>query len=236
MTNRMRPILIIFSIIFLFSCESKSEVNSKLDETTSKKSDTANIGNLNSENGQTKNHSIVCYFNKLSNQFDASVVVNQISEDSSKIFIKVFDKDSKKMIDYIDIESRWLIMPPMFADCQNVRSLSTGVNVNKEVIDNEHGDFIIADFNFDDLDDFAIAVDFGGNGGTIYSFYVQRVNGKFELDQFLTETMLRFPIAFDRKKKTLTTSVHASAYENCETVYQLWKGEWKEIEEKFVKL
>jgi hypothetical protein len=236
MINKMKPILIIYSFILLLSCETNSEVKSELGKGTTLRSDTATISKKTNAKVQTKNHPINCYYDKLSKQFNSTIEINQINEDSSKIFIKIFDKDSKKMIDNIDIQTQWLIIPPMFANCQNVRSLSTGVNTDKEVIDNEHGDFIVADFNFDDLDDFAIAVDFGGNGGTIYSFYLQRANGKFELDQFLTETMLRFPVAFDRKEKTLTTSVHANAYENSETVYQLRNGKWKMIEEKFVKL
>lgn len=176
-----------------------------------------------------------CYFDKLSKQFNTKLEITRITEDSTQIIIEIFDKVSKNRMDKIIVETEWLMIPPMFENCDNVRSFTTGVNTEKEVIDNEHGDFIIADFNFDNLDDLAIAVDFGGNGGTIYSFYLQETNEKFRLDQYLSETMQRFPVAFDRKKKTLTTSVHANAYGNTETIYQFKNGQWKIIHQKFVQ-
>lgn len=225
-----------FSFIFLFSCETKNEMKHIQKPTKSIKSDTSNSRNLKPDKTHSEHFSNKCYYDKLSNQFNASLEVNQINEDSFKISIEILDKTSEKIIDRIDVQSEWLIIPPMFSDCQNVRSLSTGVNVDKEIIDNEFGDFIVSDFNFDKRDDFAIAVDFGGNGGTIYSFYIQKANGKFELDDFLSETMLRFPISFDSKNRTLTTSIHADAFGKNETVFQLRNDKWKQISEKYVKL
>lgn len=222
--------------ILLFSCENKKEIKYNQELTNSIKRDSSNDRKLKNEKRRVDDSLNQCYYDKLSNQFNVSVEVNQINEDSSKISIAIFEKTSKKIIDRIDVNSQWLIIPPMFSDCQNVRSFSTGLNADKEIIDNEFGDFIVSDFNFDNLDDFAIAIDFGGNGGTIYSFYIQKANGKFELEKFLSEKMLRFPVSFDRKNETLTTSVHADAYGNSETVFQLRNGKWKQISEKYVKL
>jgi hypothetical protein len=186
-------------------------------------------------NEQDEKLSINCYFNQLSDQFNVTLNGNYISEDTSYLFVVINEKLTKKRTDSIQVSGRWLIVPPMYANCEDVRSYTTGVNVHKEVFDNCPGDFIVADFNFDGLDDFAVAVDNGGNGGYIYSYYLQKRNKRFELDQFLSGTMERFPVSFNEKEKTLTTSVHANAYENCETIYQLKSGNWKETNRKFVK-
>lgn len=236
MTIKMKTIIIMLCFILLISCKNKKEVKHDQEPTKLIKRNSSNDGKLENDKRITEDSSNQCYYDKLSNQFNVSLEVNQTNRDSSKISIEIFEKASNKIIDRINVNSQWLIIPPMFSDCQNVRSFSTGVNVDKEIIDNEFGDFIVSDFNFDNLDDFAIAIDNGGNGGTIYSFYIQKANRKFELEKFLSETMLRFPVSFDRKNETLTTSVHANAYGNSETVFQLRNGKWKQISEKYVKL
>jgi len=105
-------------------------------------------------------------------------------------------------------------------DCESVKSLVTMKNMNKEAIDNYHGDLIIADLNFDSLEDFAIIKDSGGNSGAIYNFYIQDSVGNFYLDYFLTGKMQFFPSIIDSEKGTLTTLVTISAIEQCKSVYK----------------
>lgn len=229
----MKLIPLFFTVLLLFSCEREQNPGEK----------SSSIENT-SKNDTTQTHpkseaeikDVACYFNQLSSQFNIDLVVNYGDENASDIFITVFDKTSNKKLDSIYVKSGWLIMPPMFANCDDVRSFTTKVNLNKEVIDNCHGDFIVADFNFDGLDDFAVAIDNGGNGGTAYAYYQQRKNKNFIREAYLTEKMVQFPVAIDSIKKTLTTSVHASAVENFVTVYQLKNGTWNEVDRKIVKL
>lgn len=175
-----------------------------------------------------------CYFDQLSSQFNFRLFVNYITEDSAVLTVTTSNKHVDKIIDSIIINSEYIMLPPMNGDCKDVRSYSTGFNQNKEIVDNSPGDFIVADFNFDGLDDFAVAVNIGGNGGYIYAFYIQNKKGKFLIDTFLSDKMLRFPVLFDKKKRTLMTSVHANTYQNCETKFQLTNGKWKVISSKLV--
>ena len=160
--------------------------------------------------------------------------MNYITEDSAVIIVTTLNKKTDEIIDSIIVKSEYLMLPPMYGNCDDVRSYCTGFNKNKEVVDNCPGDFIVADFNFDGLDDFAVAVDNGGNGGYIYAFYIQNNSGRFLNDKYLTEEMLRFPVSFDKTNRTLMTSVHANVNQNNETVYQFSGGKWKRISSKLV--
>lgn len=66
-------------------------------------------------------------------------------------------------------------------------------------------DFIINDFNFDGLVDFAIVWDNGGNSGKLYEYYFQDKDGKFSPDDAfpLQHGMLAEDI--NTSKKTITT-------------------------------
>ena len=231
----MKAISIIFGIIFLCACP-RSETNKT--HSREKHEQENNLKKNKEQNPKERKHKDFvtnCHFDQLSKQFDVKLNVNFIYEDSAKINVIIIDKKTNNTIDSINIYSEYLMLPWMFGSCENVMSLTTGFNKEKEVVDNSPGDLIVADFNFDGLDDFAVAIDNGGNGGYIYQFYLQHTKGKFVIDKFLSEEMLRFPVTFDKKLQTLMTSVHANAYENCEIVYQLTGNDWRQISKKFVK-
>ncbi len=119
-----------------------------------------------------------------------------------------------------------------FIDCKTVRSYSTGINKTSKAIDNDFGDLIIADFNFDNREDFAVKNDSGGNGGPTYNFYIQDKNKNFTIDKFLTTQMEFFPSKFITKSKRLVTYVHANAYQLSENIFEynekLKKWKYKE--------
>ena len=48
------------------------------------------------------------------------------------------------------------------------------------------------DLNFDGKDDIAVKFDSGGNGRPFYSFYIQNMSKKFELNAFLKPIGLLF--------------------------------------------
>jgi hypothetical protein len=104
--------------------------------------------------------------------------------------------------------------------CRDVRSYITGKNARKEVIDNDFGDLVVADFNFDGREDVALKTDGGGNGGPYYTFYRQDEKGHFQIDHFLTDSVSFFPVRFNPSKRTLTTRAHADVAHESEIVYQ----------------
>jgi len=137
--------------------------------------------------------------------------------------ITVYDKNMKP------VDS---IVQPVFMyfagliDFSTARSYLTGVNRDKQVADNYAGDFIVADFNFDNKNDFAIINDMGGNGGTFYSYYLQQDKDKYVEDRFLTDSVTYFP-AINKANRTLTTLVHAWSCGNSEDIYTLQGAKWK---------
>jgi hypothetical protein len=74
----------------------------------------------------------------------------------------------------------------------------------------------------------------GGNGGLLYSYYVQTTAKKFVSDKFLTDSMSYFPNEINKKKQQLTTLVHAGACCAGEQIYQYnSSGKWKQISHKY---
>lgn len=102
----------------------------------------------------------------------------------------------------------------------------------KEDIDNHHN-FIIADYNFDGLEDFAYIWDIGGNGGALYSFYFQNKEGMFiEAKDFPLQNGA-FPSEINIIKKTLTTTNPVGCCKINKTIYQLENNsKWKLISSK----
>lgn len=92
------------------------------------------------------------------------------------------------------------------------RSQITGKNFKKRVLDDYFGELIIADLNFDGFEDFATPVDHGCSNGSHQAFYIQDTNGRFILNQFLTDSVIWFPEEINVKKKTFTTITSAGGY------------------------
>lgn len=101
----------------------------------------------------------------------------------------------------------------MFVDCNAARSLSTGHNRDMEVVNRDYGDLVVADFNFDGMDDFAVKMDRGSNEGAHYAFYVSGARG-FTLETSLTDWPSRFPDEIDTVEKSLSYSWQNNADSN----------------------
>lgn len=122
-----------------------------------------------------------------------------------------------------------------YQNCNAARSYSTGKNRDADATDNDYGDLIVADFNFDGRDDFAAKSESGGNAGPYYNYYVQLSSGEFVLDEFLTVEMQFFPDDISRTRRTLTTRVHAGADGLGETVFRLSKaGKWAQVSHRIL--
>lgn len=177
----------------------------------------------------------------LSHQFNVDLDVTRFIEedhvhDSCIVRTRIIDKMSKRVIDSLLLTSRFFYTN-YFDNSRHAVSYSTGVHVFMGG-DNYFGDLVVADLNFDGRDDIALINDQGGNGGPVYSFYSQKADGKFILDQYLTDSISYFPTDIDRKGKTLTTYVHAGACCMGKQVYQFDKenSRWKMIEHVLIGL
>ena len=179
-----------------------------------------------------------CYHSNLSSDFDFKTTLERLpstDSDTCIVTVDIISKKSRNLLQTIRIGSGWLF-EPAFNDCSLVRSHSTHVNEHLLDQDNDFGDLIIADYNFDGKEDLSIKNDSGGNGGPTYSYFIQTASGSFILDNFLTESMEFFPHIINKSQRTLTTLVHANAYQLSKMIYKLHPGKntWKRISHTFV--
>ncbi|WP_309640142.1 XAC2610-related protein [Flavobacterium sp.] len=161
-------------------------------------------------------------YDNLSQSFDFKLTYYEkyVGKNVTKHYwdIIIYNKQGKK-ID--SIRQNVNLFYSSLVNLDNVRSYRTGINIDKEAVDNYYGDFIVADFNFDHKDDFTIINDLGGNGGTFYSYYIQESNRKFNLNKFLTDSIVYFPAKINSKNKTLVTYIHAGVCGLGEHIYKL---------------
>jgi hypothetical protein len=175
----------------------------------------------------------ICELTDLSRAYDFKVDFTRKhrGDDTSAawlIRIIVMDKKSGQVADSIVTTAYYL--PDQWEDCEHVRSYTTGKNAKAQAQDNNYGQLVVADFNFDSREDFAIIHDFGGNGGPFYQFYLQDERHKFVYNAYLTDSVVYFPDQ-DAKTKRLVTYVHAGACCMGRHTYKMLPGgiEWKEI-------
>ncbi len=164
-------------------------------------------------------------YHNLSNQFDISLQIRRFISndgigDSSIVSAVLINKKFHTIFDSVLVKST-LYFCNYFEKDDNVRSYSSGINVQKPIIDNYFGDIIIADLNFDRKDDIAIISDMGGNSGPLYKFFLQNNEHKFVLDRYLTDSMEFFPTIINKGEKTLTTYGHAGVMWVGRHIYKL---------------
>ena len=153
----------------------------------------------------------------------------------SKLVLSISDQNNK-LLQQITVTPEYLYSTTFKSGDQS-RSYITGKNVKAEHMDNDFGDLIIADLNFDGKEDIALKYDSGGNGGPLYNFYVWQPSGLFVKDNFLADNMQFFPADINSKDKTLTITVHASAFDNNKTTfkYNTQTKHWAIIKSTLIK-
>ncbi len=174
-----------------------------------------------------------CRYNDLSKKYNYVVTVVKMKDTDDeqtrvkKISLQINSKANKKQIQRINITPEYLFQTA-FQSCSAARSYITGKNKNAEADDNDYGDFIAADFNFDNREDFAVKRDSGGNGGAFYEYYIQDKRGTFKKDAFLTDQIGYFPGTIDARRKRLITYIHANAQGYNENIYKYnsTTGKW----------
>lgn len=225
------------SSFLLFACQNNQIDNRDKTEFNENKEEFSEVQQLDSIRIDTKK----CDLDFLSHQFDLSYHVDffqsiEYNTFSCSISIFIMDKKSGKTRDSISLNGDYMGRT-ILENCDDVSSFSTAYKSKyANPIDNFYGDIVIADFNFDNRDDIAVVSSSGGNTGPQYNFYMQTKNGKFELDQFLSSSVARIPRVIDVKNKKLITNVHANAYQETETEYQLNSktNQWSMVRQELV--
>ncbi len=148
----------------------------------------------------------------------------------AEITVDIFNKPNMTVIQTIKIKSEFILKSSSFKNCSKNRSFFKRKNPEIKVYDNDFGDIIIADFNFDGKEDLAIKREEGGNGGAIYNFYIQ-ANHAFVYNHFLSNEVSFFPYYFDRKKKQLRIfcRVNSTEHEVTTIEYSGTTQSWKII-------
>ncbi len=153
-----------------------------------------------SNNSVTSIREPFCTYDKVSDTYIYSLSFDKDGNNViTRVYLTIADKVNKKIIQEIEWEP---VSSMDFYNCES-RSYINGYNKDAEVLDGMYGDIIINDFNFDNKEDLAVAVDFGYT--EFYNFYFQK-NGKFVSNNFLNSYMRGLPKT-DLKNKTLTTKV-----------------------------
>jgi hypothetical protein len=181
-----------------------------------------------------------CLHTNLSRVYDYKTNLQRLKRtetifDSAIITVTIINKQTGKVIQTIRFVSGFVLADD-FSDCSGVRSYITKENLKKETDEKSNDDLVIADLNFDGLEDIAVKYDSGGNSGSLYFFYLQNKNGQFEKDNFLTDEMQLFPAKTDLKNKQLTTYAFSSACYMGEHIYVFAAGKWKERSHRLIKV
>ena len=227
----MKRFLLMF-FLFLISCSEKqrSASETNLDHQTAEEKPEYKISGDASGTSDSDSTVNECIYSDLSNNYIFRTKFKRIAiadQDSCIVQLDIIKRTTNEKIDSI-VGKLGYLYSNAFQNCQNARSYITGTNATQEAQDNNYGDLVIADFNFDSKEDVALINDSGGNGGPLYSFYLQTNNDRFKRNNFLSDTMKIFPSKMLSNTKTLITYVHAGACDVSENVFQ-WNEEKKDF-------
>ena len=145
-----------------------------------------------------------CFDFDSSKEFDFNTIVTYKDEQKlgkADILIQIIDRKNGVKVQTILIESEFILKSKNFRFCENNKSYPSDTFLESK--ENDFGDLIVVDLNFDGKEDIAIKREEGGNGGPIFNFYIQSKNKQFILDKYLSNEMLYFPDYIDSKEKTL---------------------------------
>ena len=116
------------------------------------------------------------------------------------------------------------------------RSFITGFNKNAPNVDGDWGDIIVADFNFDGKEDFAIRKSASPMDAPIepVDFYIQNDKGQFIKDSYLSSEFDVFPDKIDARNHTISVEYFIGANPEPAIVvfkYNATTQKWKEIKQ-----
>jgi hypothetical protein len=180
-----------------------------------------------------------CVEKKISKNFDFEIIKKSLDSNDlveTEITVLITKKVGKSKAQILKFKSEFLLKSS-FVNCSNNYINYGDCGLKFGSIENDFGDLIITDLNFDGREDLAIKREEGGNGGPIYFFYIQTVDEKFIINDYLSKEMMFFPVDFDFETKTLQTYVRMNSSEHERLFYQYSESEksWKIIERQVNK-
>lgn len=234
-------LLLAIGLFILFKSPNKQE---KKQVIQSKKRETSTVTNtiLKIEEKTVKklnDTTLYLYFDELSDVYNYRIIDKFYANNSSRNYdslvriIKVFEKNDsliQTIIPKLYLNADWY-----YFDREKpkklVRSYITGENTQTKVVNNYMAHLIIADLNFDGLEDFATPIDHGADNGPHHAFYIQQKSGKFRYNQYLSNELIWFPEKFNDSLKTFTRIMAAGAWGIGYTTfkYDTIRNKWKII-------
>lgn len=160
-------------------------------------------------------HAQQCMYGDLSNDYGFEIEITRIprrfskpnANDSCTIHFKTISKYKSGILS-AGTRLEGNINENSFKDCNNSRSYATLKDVNKATTNNDYGDLIVADFNFDGLDDVAVKRYDDPDAIPKYTFFVQLPDCRhFVVENFLTFEVAYFPSFIDNSTKMLTVTI-----------------------------
>lgn len=171
----------------------------------------------------------------LSQQFDVTVHFTRLTDsieqtDSCIVQLVIKDKTNHSVLDSFTVSSRYYD-EDVFAGCENARSYSTSYRTHEEVVNGYEGDIIVADLNFDHLDDIAVISDVGFTTSSLYRYFVQTGGRTFKPEPYLSDSVSYFPNKIDPIRQQLVTRVPAGVCCLGVHTYQLGNAnrQWRQI-------
>ena len=180
-------------------------------------------------------HGEIFNLTDVSDVFDFRLnVSNSTNEDGhagiNLVTITVSNKLTKTITQTIQSGPLYLF-PAGFTGSDFAESYSTGKKrTNAAQVDDKGSEFIVADFNFDHREDFALRTgDRATSAPSTYDFYIQNKAGQFVRDAFLSDEMVIFP-EINQSNKTLITC-DGSLFDPTRRTYKLnaVTKKWREI-------
>ena len=127
----------------------------------------------------------------------------------AEIIVKVIDKRTEVETQTIKFASDFILKSESFIQNRNNRCYPANVTIVSN--ENDCGDLIVADLNFDGREDLALKREEGGNGGPRYNYYLQTQSGNFIFDEYLTNEMSYFPDFINSQENTLHVTVRVDS-------------------------
>lgn len=143
--------------------------------------------------------------------------------------ITVLDKE-QTVID--SFQQPFYVFYPDSSNYDEVVRYEPDDNSIENIVNGYPGIFVVADFNFDSKDDFAIVIDRGSPSGAFYSYYIQNENGSFYNDRYLTDSIIYFPSSLNNEDSTYTYFVPIGYCGVAEYIYKIDENKHWHLKEK----